>query len=328
VWDASSPLVSIVTPSLNQGEFIEAAISSVLEQDYPKIEHLVVDGGSTDGTVDILRRYPHLRWVSEPDEGQAAAVNKGFRLATGTIFGWLNADDYYLPGAVTAAVETILATECGFVHGGWRRVAEDGTFLGDVPPRPFDLRHQLEIDNAVCQPGSFFTRDAYWGVGGLDESYRYAMDYELWLKLGESVSVRHVDRIQAAYRYHRDSKSVAEYDRFWPETRRASRAHGGRFLNPLLTTYWLPKKHPWLFRVLVAARLLRRGDSSTACAARSLRPPMHGECERYGRFGPGHRARLEPKRGRPSTSMPAPDRILRRGDRHRHRFERRHEGNR
>src|SRR5688572_1037654 len=104
---AELPLVSIVTPSLNQGRYLDEAIRSVQGQDYPRLEHVVVDGGSTDETLDVLRRHPHLRWVSEPDGGQSDAVNKGFRLARGEIFGWLNADDYYLPGAVAAAVAVL-----------------------------------------------------------------------------------------------------------------------------------------------------------------------------------------------------------------------------
>lgn len=258
--DLELPLVSVVTPSLNQGRYLEEAIVSVLEQDYPNVEHIVVDGGSTDMTRSVLERYPHLRWLSEPDAGQAAAINKGFRMASGSIYGWLNADDYFLPGAIAAAVEVVRESGCALVHGGWRRIEEDGTLIGDVGVVPFDYMRQLEAVNAVCQPGAFFTRDAYWAVGGVDESYRYAMDYELWLKLGARFPVRHVDRVQAAYRYHPESKSIAAYDAFGPETLRASRRHGGRFFSRMYVDYYLPDHHPRLHRALRAWRLLSAGD--------------------------------------------------------------------
>lgn len=259
---ADLPLVSVVTPSLNQGRYLEQAIRSVLEQDYPHVEHIVVDGCSTDGTtLEVLRRHRHLRWLSETDAGQAAAINKGFRLAVGEVYTWLNSDDFLLAGAISAAVEALRATDCALVHGGWRRVDESGNTLRDVPVVPFDYRRQLEEVNVVCQPGAFFTREAYWAVGGVDETYRYAMDYELWLKLGKRFRVCHVDRLQAAYRYHGHSKSMAEYDAFGPETIRASRAHGGRFLSRLYVRYYLPQWHPNLFRlvrVYTSARRLAR----------------------------------------------------------------------
>lgn len=257
---ADRPLVSIVTPSLNQGRYLEEAIVSVLEQDYPRIEHIVIDGGSTDGSVEILQRYSGVRWASEPDTGQASAINKGFRLADGEVYAWLNADDYLLPGAVSAAVEALQETRAGLVHGGWRRVDEKGGVLRDVQVAPFEYRRQLEEANAVCQPGSFFTREAYWAVGGVDERYRYAMDYELWLKLGGRFRVCHVDRVQAAYRYHDQSKSMAEYDAFGPETIRASRAHGGPFFSEMYLGTYLPQWHPHLFRVLAACRLIKAGE--------------------------------------------------------------------
>ena len=254
------PLVSVVTPSLNQGRYLEEAIASVLAQDYPRIEHIVVDGGSTDETLDVLARHPHLRWVSEPDAGQSAAINKGFRMAEGAVYGWLNADDYYLPGAIFAAVDVLRTTGCGLVHGGWLRVDDGGNVLREVAVVPFDFQLQLEYRNAVCQPGSFFTRDAYWAVGGLDESYQFAMDYELWLKLGARFDVSQVERTQAAYRYHGESKSISQYDEFVPETLRASREHGGRFFSPLYVDFYLPYRHPMLNRTLLALRLMRSGE--------------------------------------------------------------------
>src|SRR5581483_9052952 len=129
-------------------------VRSVQEQDYPRIEHIVVDGGSTDGTIAVLRRHAHVRWVSEPDRGQADAVNKGFAMARGEIFGWLNSDDLYLPGAIAAAMDVLLETGCGLVHGGWRQIDEHGGFMRDVEAVPFDLRQQLDYANLVAQPGA------------------------------------------------------------------------------------------------------------------------------------------------------------------------------
>jgi glycosyltransferase involved in cell wall biosynthesis len=254
------PLVSVVTPSLNQGRYLDATIRSVLEQDYPNVEHVVVDGGSTDETLDVLRRYEHVRWVSEPDRGQSHALNKGFALAGGAILGWINADDVYLPGAISACVDTLRSTDAALVHGGWSQMDESGALLREVPPVPFDYRLQLEVRNGVSQPGSFFTREAFDAVGGIDESYRYAMDYELWLRIGARYDVRQVDRILAAYRLHPGSKTVAETEGFWPETWRAARSHGARRRSPLYVDWYLPRCHPWAFRALLAYRHVRRGD--------------------------------------------------------------------
>lgn len=255
------PLVSIVTPSLNQGQFIEETIRSVLDQDYPRIEHIVVDGGSADETLAVLERYPHLTWVSEPDGGQADAVNKGFGMAKGEVFGWLNADDLYLPGAVSTAVEALRRTGSGFVHGGWMQIDEHSEAIRErIPPVPFDLDAQLNERNAVCQPGAFFTREAFVSVGGLDPSYRYAMDYELWLKLGERMPVTHVDAVLGAYRLHPASKTVAEKPGFWAETVRASRTHGGRRFSTIYVDWYLPRARPGQYRIVRVYRFLRAGD--------------------------------------------------------------------
>lgn len=254
------PLVSIVTPSLGQGRFIEGAIQSVLDQDYPNIEHIVVDGGSTDETLDVLRAHPQVTWVSEPDRGQADAVNKGFRMARGEIFGWLNADDAYLPGAVSTAVAALRRTGAGLVHGGWRQIDESGATIRDIAPVAYDHDAELNDRNAVCQPGALFTREAFEAVSGLDPSYRYAMDYELWLKLGARFPVTHVDAILGAYRLHPASKTVAETSGFWAETVRASRTHGGRRFSQIYVDWYLPRARPWVFRVVRVLRFLRSGD--------------------------------------------------------------------
>jgi glycosyltransferase involved in cell wall biosynthesis len=263
VADTDLPLVSIVTPSLNQGRFIEETIRSVLDQDYPRIEHIVVDGGSTDETLDVLRRYPQVTWRSEPDDGQADAVNKGFRMAKGEIFGWLNADDLYLPGAIRIGVDALRRTGAGLVHGAWCQIDEGGAAIRErIEPVQFDLDAQLNERNAVCQPGALFTREAFETVGGLDPGYRYAMDYELWLKLGARFPVTHVDAVLGAYRLHPASKTVAEKSGFWAETVRASRAHGGRRFSTIYVDWYLPRARPSVFRVVRAYRFLRAGDLS------------------------------------------------------------------
>lgn len=253
-------MVSIVTPSFNQGAFIEETIQSVLRQDYPHLEHIVVDGGSTDGTLDTLRRYSRLRWISEPDRGQADALNKGFAMAGGEIFGWLNSDDLYLPGAISAAVEVLRSTGCGLVHGAWRQIDEEGSFLRDVEAVPFDLARQLNHANLVAQPGALFTRAAFEAVGGVDVGYRYAMDYELFLRIGARFEVRHIDRVLGAYRYHPRSKTVAEAEGFVDETFRAARTHGARLRSRMVIDYYLPRRRPWLYRVVRVYRFLRAGD--------------------------------------------------------------------
>jgi glycosyltransferase involved in cell wall biosynthesis len=283
-----TPLVSIVTPSLDQGRYLEEAIESVLAQDYPRIEHVVVDGGSTDDSLEVLRRFPHLRWVSEPDGGQADAIGKGFRMASGEILAWLNADDYYLPGAVSAAVEALRSTGCAVVHGAWRQVDDAGRTIRDVPVVPFDYLRQLERENRVAQPTVFFTRAAYDAVGGVDPSLRYAMDYELWLKLGARFEVCHVDRVLAAYRYHAASKSVAEYARFAGETWRAARRHGARLRSPIFWHFYLPYERPGLHRLLVLSRLLAARDvRAVAAGIRGRTAALRSRCFGGARRGPG-----------------------------------------
>jgi glycosyltransferase involved in cell wall biosynthesis len=226
-------LVSIVTPSLDQARYLRQAIESVQAQTHPEVEHVVVDGGSTDATLDVLREHEGVRWVSEPDRGQSDALNKGFALARGEVLGWLNADDAYLPEAVAQAVEALEATGAGLVYADVTRVDDDGVNPRRIRSRPtFDLWTELNLGCGVYSPAVFFTREALEAVGGVDETLHLTMDYDLWLRIGKRFPVHHVDAVWGIQRLH-DAAKTSTRD-FWPERLAVSRRHGGRVVSPLL----------------------------------------------------------------------------------------------
>ena len=203
------PLVSIVTPSYNQARFLEATLRSVLEQDYPNIEYLVVDGASTDGSVDIIRRYADRLtwWVSEKDSGQSEAINKGLRRARGEIVGWLNSDDVYLPGAVSAAVAAFRSSpDAAVVYGDALAIGEAG--------RPFNVMHarqyslvELMAFNIICQPAAFMRRSVLEQVEYLNPDYHLLMDNLLWMNMARVAPLVYVPQAWAAARYHDQAKN-------------------------------------------------------------------------------------------------------------------------
>lgn len=184
----STPLVSIVTPSLHQGAYIERTLRSVLEQDYPHIEYLVMDGGSTDGTVDILRRYDSqlAGWVSEPDGGQTQAINKGFCRARGDILAYINSDDWYEPGAVRAAVDCMAHTEAAWCVGEAGHVHAEGgqvDIWSPAPPPPEAERWRVPVGPyAVPQIGCFWRRSLFERLGWFREDMQYAFDTEFQVR--------------------------------------------------------------------------------------------------------------------------------------------------
>lgn len=202
--------VTIVTPSLNQGPFIERAVRSVIAQNVPDLEYVVVDGGSTDETLDVIRRFEdRLRWTSEPDRGQAHAVNKGIAATDGEVIGWLNSDDVYYPGSIRSAVDLLAARpELDVVYG-------DGEFVdvGGAPVEPYyteawDLERFTSMC-FVCQPTAFFRRRVVERHGLLDERLHYCLDYEFWLRLGlGGAAFAYLPRLQAGYRVYPGTKSV------------------------------------------------------------------------------------------------------------------------
>ena len=224
------PLVTIVTPSFNQGQFIRATIESVLTQDYPRIEYLVMDGGSTDDTVSILQEYSdRIRWVSEPDRGQAHAINKGWRQASGGIVAYLNSDDAYLPGAVSQAVSALqIHPEAVAVYGEGFHVDAAGAVLDRYPTEPFDADRLREIC-FICQPTVFLRRDAIERVGYLDESLRYCMDYDLWIRLAKAGrTFSYTPHYLASTRLHADTKTLGQRGQAHSEILQVMYRHFGR----------------------------------------------------------------------------------------------------
>lgn len=214
------PTVSIITPTYNQAQFLEETILSVLQQDYPRIEYIIIDGGSTDGSLEIIGKYANrlAHWVSEPDRGQADAINKGFKRSKGEILGWINSDDTYTPGSISRAVEFFQAHgEAVAVHEGYNIIDESSRILRTFPhPARFRLEDEVR-GNILCQPTVLMRRQPVFEVGFLDTTLHHVMDFDLWLKLGLKGAIPSVGGVQASFRIHQGSKSISQLDSFLPE---------------------------------------------------------------------------------------------------------------
>lgn len=216
----TQPLVSIITPSFNQAAFLEQTLHSVLNQDYPRIEYWVMDGGSTDGSLEIIRKYAErlAGWVSEPDQGQADGINKGLGRATGEVIAWLNSDDLYLPGAVSSAVQALLEhPEASFVFSDVDSIDTQGSTFNHMHYGDWGLP-QLMSFHIIGQPGVFMRRFALEQAGLLDTSYHYILDHHLWLRLAAIQPPHYVPGVTwAAARMHEGAKNVAQAGGFGPE---------------------------------------------------------------------------------------------------------------
>lgn len=244
------PRVSIVTPSYNQGEFLEATIRSVLLQGYPALEYFVMDGGSHDESAEILKRYePWLTaWVSEPDEGQADAINKGLRQTTGQILAYLNSDDIYLPGALAIAADHFATRpEIGLVFGECRVIDPMGRDLGRLPIGPTNATQMIQRGAYLPQPATFWRRRATEQVGLFDAALHYAMDFEYFIRIARAFPIDYIPVPLAAFRRHGVSKTVSQEERHWREALQVSERHG---LRPWSAWYWLRRlRHHGLRRL-------------------------------------------------------------------------------
>jgi glycosyltransferase involved in cell wall biosynthesis len=216
----TKPIVSVVTPSYNQAEFLEDTIQSVLAQDYPEIEYIIVDGGSTDGSVEIIKKYQSelAWWVSEPDEGQASAINKGMSRAQGEIVAWLNSDDLYLPGAVGEAVASFQShPRTSFVFGNAITIDAEGYPLKELVFPDWGLEDLVGF-RIICQPAVFMRRDAFQHVNGLDPNYHFMLDHQLWIRIASMEPIKHETSFWAAARHHGAAKNVSQATAFGRET--------------------------------------------------------------------------------------------------------------
>jgi glycosyltransferase involved in cell wall biosynthesis len=205
------PLVSIVTPSYNSARFMERTIESVLSQDYPSIEYLVMDGGSTDESLTILERYQgRLQYFSAKDKGPADAVHQGFARSNGAILGWLNSDDEYAPGAVTAAVRELMEhPEAGVVYGEGVWIDEDGREIGRYPTTSPYRDGMFEQECGICQPAAFLRREAFFESGGMKTDQNSCWDYDLWIRISRRHRFLAVPRLMARSRMHRNTITLA-----------------------------------------------------------------------------------------------------------------------
>jgi glycosyltransferase involved in cell wall biosynthesis len=213
------PRISIITPSYNQGQFLEETIRSVLLQDYPAVEYIIIDGGSIDNSQAIIEKYKtKLAWfVSETDSGQAEAINKGLKKATGEFVAWINSDDIYTKGAISSAVDKLKSNPgCGMVYSNVLSIDSNSSIFNTMLCGDWGVRELMQF-NIIGQPGVFMRREALENVGLLDPSFHYLMDHHLWLKIALKYPIKHIDEFWAAARFHPAAKNIAHAEKFGTE---------------------------------------------------------------------------------------------------------------
>jgi len=263
------PLVTIVTPSFNQGRFIRETIESVLTQDYPNIEYIVVDAASTDETAAVVRGYAgRLTFISEPDRGQSHAINKGFARARGSIVAWLNSDDVFLPGAVSAAVKAFQEhPQVGVVYGEGYQIAEDGTIIQRFPfTQHFDRWKLIYASDYILQQTVFFRKTALDAVGPLREDLHYVMDWEILNRLALRFDFKQLPDFMGSLREYGTAKTFAGGAVRAREIAAMLKPYTGTLFSPGYLIYgfstyerlaaaWFERWPAWL---QAPARLLRR----------------------------------------------------------------------
>jgi len=201
------PCISILTPSYNQGEYIERNILSVLHQQYPNTEHIIIDGGSNDQTIPILKKYRHLKWISEKDEGQSDALIKGLSLSSGEIIGWLNSDDYYLDGVFWDLVQWMSDPTVNWIYGRLKFNYEESGLIEEKKRTVITYRSLLKNPFIVQQPNTFFRKSFIDTNGWVNKNYHMIMDYDLWIRYSKINSPVSVPKYYSVFSVHKGQKT-------------------------------------------------------------------------------------------------------------------------
>jgi glycosyltransferase involved in cell wall biosynthesis len=237
--------LSIVTPSYNQAKYLEETIKSVLAQNIPGMEYIIVDGGSTDGSIEVIKKYADKLtwWVSEKDRGQTDALNKGFAKATGDVLAWLNSDDLLYPGAAQKALDFLQThPDVGLVYGDADYIDGESRVIGSFPAAQTDLKRLQQGYVHVPQQATFFRGDLWRKVGPLDPNFYFAMDYDLWVRLAKVSQLTYLPGQKwAAFRLHADAKTINADDRCWPEMLKVHFRDGGSRFSVIVLKYYFRK---------------------------------------------------------------------------------------
>ena len=240
--------ISVITPSYNQGHFIKETIDSILSQDWDEIEYIVMDGGSTDDTVDILKSYgDQIIWKSEKDRGQTHAINKGLEIATGDVLCYLNSDDFFMPGVIRKVMEKFQSdNNIKWISGDYIIIDENGkeiqSFVASYKRflRSLPQKSTLEVANYIIQPSTFWRREVYEEFGEFDEDLHLTMDYDYWLRIIQKYPLTNLDEALCSFRIHGDSKGGTIFDKQFAEELATAKKYGVGGIKYFL--HWLHNK--------------------------------------------------------------------------------------
>ncbi len=273
---SNSPRISILTPSFNQGSYIEENIQSVLKQNYPNFEHIIIDGGSTDGTVAILKKYPHLKWVSEKDRGQADALNKGLAMATGEIIGWINSDDYYENNIFREVAHEFDGNDVQWAVGNLTLLLEE---INEKLPRmspPITYKNLVNNPDIVRQPVTFFRKSSIESIGGWNPDLYMVMDYDLWIRLAKKTCPKMVGKNWAYFRLHAGQKS--SYKNILTMAREIQQILKNEGVSVAKRKCFLVKRYWYVLKGAIKAILIKSGfiDEKYANIPLSIRKELQG----------------------------------------------------